>query len=119
MLPESVEETMCISQEPEERGPLCNDNDGSAGGAVFSSLPTSLTYTGVECDSEFHRPRKTGVGCMSQTSRSQLPIVRMMDNNELDQYEPGWSKLRDPGLEAAVDRLVLGIEKRLPGLSES
>jgi len=42
-----------------------------------------------------------------------------MDSDELDRYEPEWSKLRDPGLEAAVDRIIMGIEKRLPGLSES
>lgn len=110
---------MCISQELQERGPLCSDNDGSACESVVSSLLTCLRDTVAECDSELHRPRKTGVGHISQIGRSQLSIARVMAGDELDRYEPEWSKLRDPGLEAAVDRIIMAMEKRPPGLSES
>lgn len=79
--------------------------------AILSPLPTSPTYTEVGCDIECRQPQKTGVRRISERSNSELSVVRVMDDDELDRHEPDCSKLRDPEFEAAVDEIITGIEK--------
>jgi hypothetical protein len=109
---------MCASQKPQESDPQYRGANGSAGGSVLL-LPLTSPSTGMAFTGEFHKLREKEVGRISQRGNSHPSIARIMINKDLDQSELNRSKLRDPGLEAAVDRIITGIEKILPGLSES
>ncbi len=109
MLPESQEQTMCMSQELEEREPAGGENDGSADKAMLSSASPYPTYTEVGWDSEFLLPEKTGVRFISERSHSELSIARVMESNQRGRHQPDRSKPREPEFESAVERIIMGI----------
>lgn len=102
---------MCAGQRLKECAHARSENDASPGKAILSALPTSLTYMEVGCDIECRRPQKTGVRCVSERTNSELSIVRVMEDDELDRHEPDCSSLRDPQFETAVDKIITGIDK--------
>lgn len=118
MLPASKEKLMSVSHKSEENNPLHSGNNVSVGGSV---LPLSLTfpYTGIACTGELHQLHKKEVGYVSQDNLPQHLMYHVLVNKGLDQYRLKHSMLRDLGFEAAVDRIIMGIEKSLPGLSAS
>ena len=109
---------MGISQEPGESERLYRGNNGCAGESVLY-LPLTSPYSGTTCDGEFHQPKNKEMGCICQSSNLQHSIFLMQVKKDLGQFRSKRSKLRDPGFEAAVDRIIKGIETILPGLSES
>jgi hypothetical protein len=111
MPPESEEETMRISTELEMRRSLFRENDGTAVRSVSSSPLISSAFAQLGWDRAFDQPLETGVGPISRRSLAEVSMARVIEDDEHDRHEREWSRLREPELELAVDRLIAALER--------
>lgn len=109
---------MSMSETTTAHDSLHRDNYAVPNGPVVSSLLPSLGGPGAGGGSAFTQPGHAGAGANTPADHSEPARVRHRDEGNPDWYEVGRPSLRDPGLEAAVDKIVGGIDRELTDLSQ-
>jgi hypothetical protein len=107
---------MCLSQRSEEYQGLCSDNGGKACGASVLSLLHFLHFTRDHSGNEFPQIRQTGLQERPHSIRPGNIILQEKGSYEPGLCDPGRPKLREPGLEAAVNEIIKAFEKHPEGL---
>ena len=110
---------MCLSQRSEDYERLYSNNGGKAYGSGVFSLLHFLHLTGEGSGSKFHTTGQTGLRARPHSGRSGTIILQAKGSHEHGLCDPGWPKLREPGLEVAVDGIIRAFEKHPEGLPAS
>jgi hypothetical protein len=111
-----MEDIMCLSQRSEDYEELCGNNGGKDCGSGVFSLLHFLNFTRDGSGNELPQTQQTGLQERPYSIRPGNIILQEKGSHEPGLCDPGWPKLREPGLEAAVDGLIRAFEKHIEGL---